>query len=185
MIRIIKDGIKPKKYKYIYSYTCQNCTCEFEFEEEDCANIGEYRGKINCPFCSECLFIDFRTAKHREEEVVEEEIDLGDKTVIDMDDIYQWSPPLCKCPKCGSTNTLRNNSLVLTTWPAQYGFKCKDCGHRWTDYEPTLINPKVYDPWDNEHCNNCAAKNNIGDICNYCSHYPYKITCSNEVDKHE
>lgn len=142
MIRIIKDGIKPKKYKTIYSYTCQNCTCEFEFEESDCTEVrrekcigGAHTGEINCPFCSEHLFIDFRTTKHREEEVVEDPMDLGGSPVIDMDNIYEWSPSLCKCPKCGSTNTLRNDSFVLTTWPAQYGFKCKDCGHRWTGFD--------------------------------------------------
>lgn len=180
MIRIIKDGVKPKKYKKIYNLTCENCHCEFEFEESDCSKVrhekridGEYRGEISCPFCSERLFVDFKTAKYRDEEIIEEFVDLGDRTIIDMDDVYQWSPSLCKCPKCGGNNTLRNDTIVLTSLPPQYNFKCKDCGHRWTGRD-TMHYVDIIE--FNEHCNNCPHKNTIGDACYSCPYSPIKIT---------
>lgn len=131
MIKIIKNGVKPKNYKKIYNLTCARCQCEFEFEESDCANVrhekhidGEYRGEINCPCCGERLFIDFKTASFRQEEIID--ISKIDRIIVDK-----------------------------------------------------------FDPWDNEYCNNCAAKNRIGSMCNFCSHYPYKVSCSNEVNKNE
>lgn len=96
MIKIIKEGIKPKNYKKIYKLICNICSCEFEFEESDCSRVrhekcigGEHTGEINCPFCSERLFIDFRTTKNREEEVVEEPMDLGNSHTITIEDMYQ------------------------------------------------------------------------------------------------
>lgn len=188
MIKIIKEGVKPKKYKYIYSHTCTNCTCEFEFEEEDCTAVrhekridGEHRGEIDCPFCSERLFIDFKTTKHRQEEITE---DLTrNATTINIDDLYDWTPSLCKCPKCRSSDTLVNNSFTLTSIPPQYNFKCNDCGHRWVGPKQVSINTKLYTPWYNEHCDKCPNKNYIGDACCCCPYYPYRVTCNTESDK--
>ena len=187
MIRIIKEGVKPKKYKYIYSLTCTNCTCEFEFEESDCTAVrhekridGEHRGEIDCPFCSERLFIDFKTAKHREEEINEESINPAN---IYINGFYQCTPSLCKCPNCGSSDTLVNNSFISTNIPQQYDFKCNDCGYRWIGPNQASINTKLYNPWYNEHCDKCPNKNYIGDACCCCPYYPYRVTCNTEADK--
>lgn len=174
MIKIIKEGIKPKNYKKIYKLTCNICSCEFEFEESDCFNVrrekcidGEHRGEVDCPCCRERLFVDFKKAEHREEEVE------NDTKIINIDDCYQWSKSSLKCPNCGSYNTLRNDTIVLTSLPPQYNFKCKDCGHRWTGSEK----PVNFDRSSTDVCEYCNKKDNIGnDVCYSCPHYPFKIT---------
>lgn len=188
MIKIIKEGIKPKKYKDIYSHTCTNCTCEFEFEEDDCTSVrhekhidGAYTGYIKCPFCSERLFIDFKTAKSRKEEIIEEK--PINPINIYTDDFYQWSPAQCKCPRCGSSDTLMSDSFKLTMLLPQYDFKCNDCGYRWYGPKQTQTNTKPNDPLDNEHCNKCPNKSEIGDACYICPHWPYKVTCNTEAKK--
>lgn len=186
MIRIIKEGVKPKKYKYIYFHICTSCACEFEFEESDCTEVrhekridGEHVGEINCPFCGERLFIDFKTLKPREEEITE---DSTRPTTIYMDDLYDWTPSLCKCPNCGSSDTLVSGPFKLTMLLPQYNFKCEECGHRWTGPKQASINTKLYNPWDNEHCNKCRHKD-VGDTCYCCPYWPYKVTCNTEVKK--
>ena len=188
MIKIIKEGIKPKNYKRIYNLTCNRCICEFEFEESDCFNVrrekhidGEHKGEIACPCCEERLFIDFKTAKYREEEIIEDQFKLGGSPTIDLECL--WTPSLDKCTKCGSSNTVRNDSFVLTSNPPKYSFKCKDCGHKWIGPEKAVsIDKIVFDPFDNSHCNNCEHKNKVGDFCSCCSYYPYRVTCNNEVE---
>lgn len=195
MIKIIKNGVKPKKYKYIYFQTCPSCTCKFEFEKSDCTNIrnekctgGEDIGEISCPFCSESLVIDFRTTKHKKEEITEEQNNSGSRHTItsNIDDFYQWSPSLCKCPNCGSINTLISDSSILKNLLPQYDFrdfKCKDCGFRWTGLKQASISTKLYTPWDNGHCDKCPNKNFIGDSCYSCPYYPFNLTCNREVKK--
>lgn len=187
MIKIIKNGIIPKKYKTIYIFDCRNCRCEFEFEEEDCKTVTTEKGingikavTIDCPCCGEEVEGDLNKCTSRQEEIIEDPVDF-----INIGEIYQWSPSLCKCPKCGRRNALRNDSIVLTSIPPQYNFKCDACGHEWVGHESVFINTKVGDVWENEHCKNCPHKNTIDDICSCCAYYPYRVTCSNEVDENE
>ena len=35
-----------------------------------------------------------------------------------------------KCKKCGSTNIKVDHSVAYTTFPAQYGYCCQDCGEK-------------------------------------------------------
>ena len=54
MIKILKNGIIPKKTKTIYKATCAHCKCEFEFESEDCDYIEKTIDgalQIECPTC--------------------------------------------------------------------------------------------------------------------------------------
>lgn len=182
MIKIIKKGVKPKKYKTIYIFTCKNCKCEFEFEESDCNSVtteksinGKKMAVITCPCCHEDVKGDLNRCASRSEVIADEPIDPDDNPNTNIDDNDQWVPSLCKCPECGSNNTLRNNSFMVIPWPAQEKFKCRDCGHRWT-VPKQLINPKVYDPWDNEHCKNCPHRTTIGDSCSCCPYNPIRIT---------
>ena len=54
MVKIIKEGRKPKKTKTIYTIICPDCRCEFECELSDFKRIertlngGKY---IDCPCC--------------------------------------------------------------------------------------------------------------------------------------
>lgn len=41
-----------------------------------------------------------------------------------------------KCPECQSVNVSYNPTMVLTTYPEQFHFKCKDCEHTWTGHIP-------------------------------------------------
>lgn len=49
--------------------------------------------------------------------------------------IEKWEPATAICPKCGSKHVAINTMCVLTTYPAQYQYKCSNCEHRWTSYE--------------------------------------------------
>lgn len=40
----------------------------------------------------------------------------------------EWSEPKYICPKCGG-GMCRNEMVVLTSYPAQYEYKCDKCGH--------------------------------------------------------
>jgi hypothetical protein len=40
----------------------------------------------------------------------------------------QWSEPKYRCPKCGG-GMCRNEMIVLTSYPAQYTYRCDKCGH--------------------------------------------------------
>ena len=50
---------------------------------------------------------------------------------VNWDCFEEWSPwsGSNKCPKCGSSHIEVNNSIVLTTYPAQSQLRCKDCGY--------------------------------------------------------
>ena len=75
MIKIIKQGKKPKKYKTIYIITCPDCGCEFECELEDLKLIERTLNGdrvIKCPCCEKELYIKHLDEEHlkaREEEV--------------------------------------------------------------------------------------------------------------------
>lgn len=74
MIKIIKNGDIPKKYKTIYKTECENCGCEFEFELEDCSRVAR-NGEIviECPCCKKELEKIRGWLKARMEEVTDEE----------------------------------------------------------------------------------------------------------------
>ena len=44
-----------------------------------------------------------------------------------------------RCPKCHSTHIFMNTSMVLTSYPPQYRFKCQECDYEWTDYAKELF----------------------------------------------
>ena len=50
-----------------------------------------------------------------------------------------------KCKKCGKETSV-DTSIVLTTYPAQYGYTCEHCGERGLcfTYEAHLINENTY-----------------------------------------
>ena len=52
------------------------------------------------------------------------------KCKISTDNIIpEWSEPKFKCPVCDG-GMRKNNMVVLTTYPAQYEYRCDKCGHR-------------------------------------------------------
>ena len=88
-----------------------------------------------------------------------------------------------KCPKCGSTDTAYDVSVVLASNPSKYCFKCNNCHHNWTDIfnsnldtitpQPKLIETKdgTYGwicpvcgagiaPYQ-DHCPLCAGRNSL------------------------
>ena len=44
----------------------------------------------------------------------------------------RWSEPKYRCPKCGG-GMCRDETVVLTTYPAMYEYQCDKCGH--VDYQ--------------------------------------------------
>ena len=65
-------------------------------------------------------------------ETDEDPTDLSDDNATDIDDSYQETPSLCKCPKCDSNNTVIYETYPLKSHSSQYNFKCKDCSYRWS-----------------------------------------------------
>ena len=45
----------------------------------------------------------------------------------------QWSDPKYQCPKCGG-GMCRNETITLTSYPAQYMYQCDKCGHKEYQY---------------------------------------------------
>lgn len=43
-------------------------------------------------------------------------------------DFSVWSEPIYKCPKCDG-GMRKNLTVVLTTYPCQYQYKCNKCGY--------------------------------------------------------
>lgn len=60
MIKILKEGKIPKRFKYIYKKACNKCECVFEFETKDCEYIDKRMGErfysIKCPYCKKMLY---------------------------------------------------------------------------------------------------------------------------------
>lgn len=75
MIKIIKDGKKPKPKRIIYKVTCPHCGCIFEFEVSDLTIEKTPNGRrtIACPCCDRVLYIAYvENISTREEEIVDE-----------------------------------------------------------------------------------------------------------------
>ena len=54
MIKIIKDGVKPKRARAFYKATCNWCGCEFVFEHVDFFALEKRpngNATIICPYC--------------------------------------------------------------------------------------------------------------------------------------
>lgn len=69
MIKILKEGQKPKFPKMIYKTTCKVCYCEFEFTIEDCLSLERRIGGdmlIKCPCCNNIIKCSSLDAIERE-----------------------------------------------------------------------------------------------------------------------
>ena len=75
MIKIIKDGKKPKPKRTIYKITCPYCGCIFEFDTSDLTIEKTPNGKrtIACPCCGRVLDIAYiENITYREEDIIDE-----------------------------------------------------------------------------------------------------------------
>ncbi|MBP5470046.1 MAG: hypothetical protein J6Z11_12470 [Candidatus Riflebacteria bacterium] len=75
MIKIIKNGVKPKPTRIIYKATCPHCGCIFEFEVSDLTIEKTLNGRrtITCPCCEMVLDIAYiENLSTREEEIIDE-----------------------------------------------------------------------------------------------------------------
>ena len=58
MIKILKEGQKPKFTEMIYKTFCDDCYCEFEFTLDECLSIEKRIGGdmlIKCPCCNNVI----------------------------------------------------------------------------------------------------------------------------------
>ena len=53
-----------------------------------------------------------------------------------------------KCPYCGSEAVFRNNSKVLTSYPPQYEYECRDCQKTWSAHNDKEAVERVKDKED-------------------------------------
>lgn len=51
------------------------------------------------------------------------------KSIENISDANEWSEPKFKCPKCAIGRMHKNNTIVLTTYPVKYLYKCDNCDH--------------------------------------------------------
>lgn len=59
MIKVVKQGIKPKKV--IWKVVCSKCDCEIEFETEDVERDYYIRSRfrMECPCCGQTIIKSF------------------------------------------------------------------------------------------------------------------------------
>lgn len=50
-----------------------------------------------------------------------------------IDFLAQWSEPKYQCPKCNG-GMRRDETIVLSSFPAQYMYECNKCGYRESQY---------------------------------------------------
>lgn len=81
-------------------------------------------------------------------------------------DLHNYQNVYGHCPKCNSVHILMDTSCVLTTYPAQYNFKCQECNHTWTDFEKTQMPPIT--AWPNMEEAISVEPLNYGWICPKC-----------------
>ena len=88
------------------------------------------------------------------------------------------------CPECGSMHTYYEMSMVLASYPAQYHFKCADCGKYWTgrfDTNLGTIAPNVpsYEPPNIPYYELPKKNGSYGWICPVCGAgvSPYQDHC--------
>ena len=162
MIKIIKDGKKPIRYKTIYIITCPKCGCEFECEDSDLNVERRINGKrsINCPCCDEefvlmsgGFYFNQDNYKTRQEEIKEDELHAL---------LRGWKKDLL------TIDSLTTNSTEpLTSWEYDKDNPCDTCPNRFGPRDG-LGNPIVGDS-----------------PCQWCSHYKYKFTCNILGDANE
>ena len=51
---------------------------------------------------------------------------------IESDECDDYSLVSGKCPYCNAHLVFKNNGIVLTSYPQQYQYTCKRCGHVWS-----------------------------------------------------
>lgn len=90
-----------------------------------------------------------------------------------------YVPSTCNCPNCGRNNTLMDTSIVLTSYPAQYNFICRDCGHAWTGFYNVDIGPML--SWPNLEIEEPKYQGETGWICPKCGevYSPLMTYCMN------
>lgn len=66
------------------------------------------------------------------------------------------------CPKCGGHHVLIDPSYILTSYPAQYHFRCPDCDHTWVTFQESRIG------WPDLEPDIAVKPSNYGWICPKC-----------------
>ena len=70
------------------------------------------------------------------------------------------------CPKCGGHHVLIDPSSILTSYPAQYHFRCPDCDYTWTGFQESKIG--TITSWPNLEPGITVEPLNYGWICPKC-----------------
>lgn len=93
--------------------------------------------------------------------------------------LENWTSAYKLCPKCGSMDTEYNAMLIMTSYPAQYSYRCNKCKHHWTDFEtsksakewvatPNFEQPSFYQQgWVCPKCGNVMSPHQ--DWCIFCA----------------
>lgn len=82
--------------------------------------------KLNSDYTTYTISLDNAIYQSDALPAKEEYLESSKKTYIDFS---EWSEPKYKCPKCENGGMRKNLTMILTTHPCQYQYKCNECGY--------------------------------------------------------
>lgn len=60
---------------------------------------------------------------------------IDDINSTSITSLCNWKKSYKKCPHCGSQNTEVDTNCVLTSYPCQYSYHCKECDKYFTSID--------------------------------------------------
>ena len=149
MIKIIKNGVKPKKMKTIWTFKCPVCGCEFECELDDFKTLEkklEGDKSVNCPCCNTELHTNRNKYTIREEEDKVVDFPIGTGVPKDFYPHIPYPNIHTGDPYLGEGGSITTNDPCIT------------CPHR-DGPKDVFGNPIAGDS-----------------MCQWCPHYKWKVT---------
>lgn len=88
----------------------------------------------------------------------------------DIQNYARWESSGLMCPECGSYDTLVDTMGVLTSYPAQYNYKCRKCHKHWcsSDYRRQSYPLPPTQLWPDLEFEDITPNGQMGWICPKC-----------------
>ena len=161
-MKIIKAGKKE------FIGNCRRCGCEFSYTLEEF--LAQYPfDSIPCPECGHRCYHPDQSNSYSEtlsdyatEEGIKDALNgfkqFSEGKHIDDSD-WSYHPTITRCPVCGG-NMVVDDSVVLTSNPPQYLWRCPKCGHEESHFcNGVMITKQNL----SNYCSGCDACHERGD----------------------